>query len=150
MGTLAEESALRTTHYIKNGCNAFDSKRPKSTPLGFWTNQDILEYIKINNIKIPSVYGDIVECEEGLKTTGCDRTGCIFCCYGMSQEKENRFLRLEKTHPKLHKYCMSELGMADVLDYMNIKYTNKKEEVKTGKERVKLGSNEVEQFKWII
>ena len=150
VGTLAEESALRTTHYIKNGCNSFDSKRPKSTPLGFWTNQDILEYIKINNIKIPSVYGDIVECEEGLKTTGCDRTGCIFCCYGMSQEKENRFLRLEKTHPKLHKYCMSELGMADVLDYMNIKYTNKKEEVKTGKERVKLGSNEVEQFKWII
>ena len=150
VGTLAEESALRTTHYIKNGCNAFDSKRPKSTPLGFWTNQDILEYIKINNIKIPSVYGDIVECEEGLKTTGCDRTGCIFCCYGMSQEKENRFLRLEKTHPKLHKYCMSELGMADVLDYMNIKYTNKKEEVKTGKEKIKLGSNEVEQFKWII
>ena len=150
VGTLAEESALRTTHYIKNGCNAFDSKRPKSTPLGFWTNQDILKYIKINNIKIPNVYGDIVECEEGLKTTGCDRTGCIFCCYGMSQEKENRFLRLEKTHPKLHKYCMSELGMADVLDYMNIKYTNKKEEVKTGKEKIKLGSNEVEQFKWII
>ena len=46
MGTLAEESALRATHYIKTGCNAFDSKRPKSTPLGFWTNQDDLEYIK--------------------------------------------------------------------------------------------------------
>lgn len=149
VGTLAEESALRTTHYIKNGCNAFDSKRPKSTPLGFWTNQDILEYIKINNIKIPSVYGDIVECEEGLKTTGCDRTGYIYCAYGCHLEEENRFLRLEKTHPKLHKYCMNELEMSDVLEYMNIKYTNK-EEFKIKKEKVKLGSNEVEQFKWII
>lgn len=75
VGTLAEESALRKTHYIKNGCNAFNSNRPKSTPLGFWTNQDILEYIKLYNLDIPSVYGEIVEDEGKLKTTGCDRTG---------------------------------------------------------------------------
>ena len=149
VGTLAEESALRVTHYIKNGCNAFDSKRPKSTPLGFWTNQDVLEYIKKYNIKIPGVYGDIVEVDGKLKTTGCDRTGCIYCAYGCHLEEENRFLRLEKTHPKLHKYCMNELEMSDVLEYMNIKYTNK-EEFKIKKEKVKLGSNEVEQFKWII
>ena len=44
---------------------------------------------------------------------------------------------------------MNELEMSDVLEYMNIKYTNE-EEFKIKKEKVKLGSNEVEQFKWII
>ena len=147
VGTLAEESSLRTTHYIKNGCNAFDSKRPKSTPLGFWTNQDILQYIKENNIIIPSVYGDIVEDKGKLKTTKCDRTGCLYCAYGCSQEKENRFLRLEETHPKLHSYCMTELGMADVLNYMNIAYTNKQEIIK---EKQIMKGEKVEQLKWII
>ena len=149
VGTLAEESSLRTSHYIKNGCNAFDSKRPKSTPLGFWTNGDILQYIKEYNIKIPSVYGDIVEDNGKLKTTGCDRTGCIYCCYGCHLEKENRFLRLEKTHPKLHQYCINDLGLGDVLDYMNIKYTNK-EEIKIVKEKTKFKDIEGEQLKWII
>jgi 3'-phosphoadenosine 5'-phosphosulfate sulfotransferase (PAPS reductase)/FAD synthetase len=147
VGTLAEESSLRMTHYLKEGCNAFDSKRPKSTPLGFWTNQDILQYIKENNIKIPTVYGEIIEDNGALKTTGCDRTGCIYCAYGCHLEEENRFLRLERTHPKLHQYCMENLGMKDVLEYMNIAYTNKQ---KTVKEKTKLGNTEVEQFKWII
>ena len=149
VGTLAEESALRTTHYIKNGCNAFDSKRPKSTPLGFWTNQDILQYIKEYNIEIPSVYGDIIEVEGKLKTTGCDRTGCIYCAYGCHLEEENRFLRLEQTHPQLHQYCINDLGMKDVLTYMNIKYTNK-DIIEVGKEKVKFKNVEGEQLKWII
>ena len=149
VGTLAEESALRTSHYVKSGCNAFDSKRPKSTPLGFWTNQDILQYIKEYNIKIPSVYGDIVEVEGKLKTTGCDRTGCIYCAYGCHLEEENRFLRLEQTHPKLHQYCMEDLGMKDILNYMNIKYTNKNT-IEVGKEKVKFKNIEGEQFKWIV
>ena len=125
VGTLAEESSLRTSHYLKNGCNAFNSKRPKSTPLGFWTNQDILRYIKENSIEIPSVYGDIVEVDKQLKTTGCNRTGCIYCAYGCHLEKENRFLMLEKTHTKLHEYCMKNLKLDEVLSYMNIPYTNK-------------------------
>ena len=149
VGTLAEESALRASHYIKNGCNVFDSKRPKSTPLGFWTNQDILQYIKEYNIEIPSVYGDIVEVEGKLKTTGCDRTGCIYCAYGCHLEEENRFLRLEQTHPQLHQYCMENLGMKDILTYMNIKYTNK-DVIEVGKEKVKFKNVEGEQLKWII
>lgn len=149
VGTLAEESALRKSHYIKNGCNAFDSKRPKSTPLGFWTNQDILQYIKEYNIEIPSVYGDIIEVDGKLKTTGCDRTGCIYCAYGCHLEEENRFLRLEQTHPQLHQYCINDLGMKDVLTYMNIKYTNK-DVIEVGKEKVKFKNVEGEQLKWII
>lgn len=105
-----------------------------------------MEYVKRFNIKIPSVYGEIIEVDGKLKTTGCDRTGCIYCAYGCHLEKENRFLRLEQTHPNLHEYCINNLGLGEVLDYMNIVYTRNK----LDKEIVKLGNIEVEQFKWVI
>ena len=80
IGTLAEESTLRQQSYLKTGCNAFEGKRPNSTPLGFWREQDILEYIYINKLPINKAYGDVVY-EENLlgnkkySTTKCDRTG---------------------------------------------------------------------------
>ena len=49
IATMAAESNLRKQEYLKKGCNSFDTKRPASTPLGFWTEQDILQYIKENN-----------------------------------------------------------------------------------------------------
>lgn len=123
IGTMASESTLRKQSYLKNGCNAFNSKRPLSTPIGFWTEQDVLAYIKNNNVEIASVYGDIIEVNGQLKTTMCDRTGCVFCGFGIEQEKgENRYQRLEKTHPQLHDYCMNKLGFKEVCEYMNIKY----------------------------
>ena len=90
MGTLAEESERRTDAWLKTGCNAFDSNRPSSKPMSFWTEQDVLQYISQNDIPIASVYGDIVYkardgntydnllCDTGnctLCTTGCERTG---------------------------------------------------------------------------
>lgn len=80
IGTLAEESTLRQQSYLKTGCNAFDSKRPNSTPLGFWREQDILEYIYINKLPINKAYGEVVYTENLLgdrtySTTKCDRTG---------------------------------------------------------------------------
>lgn len=122
-GTMACESILRKQSYLKNGCNAFNSKRPISTPIGFWTEQDVLHYIKHNNIEIASVYGDIIEENGILKTSKCDRTGCIFCGFGIELEKgENRYQRLERTHPQLYDYCMNKLGFKEVCEYMNIKY----------------------------
>ena len=61
IGTLTEESRIRKNAWIRHGCNAFDGNRRQSTPLAFWTNQDILQYIKTNNLEICSVYGDVVE-----------------------------------------------------------------------------------------
>lgn len=126
LGTMAAESSLRKQAYLRNGCNAFDSKRPISTPLGFWLEQDVLNYIDKYNLKIASVYGDITSTDSGdLKLSGCDRTGCVFCGYGIHTEddEQNRFLRLERTHPQLHKYCLDTLGFREVLDYMNIKHS---------------------------
>lgn len=157
IGTMASESRLRYQKWIQHGCNAFDTKEPKSQPMSFWTEQDVLHYIKEFNVPYCSVYGDIVptskkEEVEGqlttfdilgeyegtlLKTTGCDRTGCIFCMFGCHLEKEpNRFQRLKETHPKQYEYCIGGgemvdgkwqpskegLGLGKVLDYINVKY----------------------------
>ena len=127
IGTMASESSLRQQAYLKNGCNAFESKRPISTPIGFWTEQDILEYIDKYDLKIASVYGDIVKHDGKYSTTKCNRTGCIFCGFGVHLEKgQNRYQQLEETHPQLHKYCMDKLGFKEVCEYMNIPYKNEK------------------------
>ena len=128
MGTMACESKLRKNSWLKNGCNAFDSKRPISQPLSFWTEQDILEYIDKYNLDYALIYGDIIKDNNGkYVTTGVDRTGCMFCGYGCHREKEpNRFQKLKFTHPKIHEYIMKPfdeggLGFKEVLDYINVK-----------------------------
>ena len=122
LGTLAEESRIRQQAWIRHGCNAFDSKKPQSTPIAFWTEQDILQYIVDYGLDIAPVYGDIVATDkhgneypascvmcEGckLKCTGADRTGCVYCGFGFHNEKgETRFQRLARTHPRQYEYCM--------------------------------------------
>lgn len=107
-GQLAEESRLRYQQWIKNGCNGFDMKSPISNPMSFWTEQDVLNYIKTHNLPIASVYGDIILNDENkFVTTGCDRTGCVYCCFGANRKDDERFLRLKQTHPKLYNYCLN-------------------------------------------
>ena len=129
IATMAYESQLRKITKIKNGCNSFDATNPVSTPMSFWTEQDVLRYIKESNIPYASVYGDIKQDKNGkYYTTGCSRTGCVFCGFGCHLEKEpNRFQRLKQTHPQLWHYCMKPwdeggLGMKEVLDYIGVKY----------------------------
>lgn len=128
LGLMAAESRKRKMDYMKTGCNAFEKKHPQSQPIGFWTEQDILEYLKRFNIPYASVYGEILQDEKGkYYTTGCNRTGCIFCGFGCHLEKEpNRFQRLKETHPKQWEYCMKPieeggLGMREVLKYIGVK-----------------------------
>lgn len=76
LGTMAAESIMRRQAWIRTGCNAFEGRKPSSQPLSFWTEQDILEYIRTYQIKICSVYGDIIQDKSGLfRTTGARRTG---------------------------------------------------------------------------
>lgn len=129
LGNMASESLLRQQAYLKYGCNAFKNKRPVSTPIAFWTEQDVLTYIKLYNLEIASVYGDIATAKDGsLRTTKLDRTGCVYCGFGIDREPlPNRYQKLEKTHPQLHSYCMNNLGFKEVCEYMKIQYTNSKE-----------------------
>ena len=158
IATMATESRLRYAKWLRFGCNAFDQKDPSSQPMSFWTEQDVLHYIKKFNVPYCPVYGDIqvkppegteegqmnvidflgcYEPEDTLETTGCDRTGCIFCMFGCHLEKEpNRFQRLKETHPRQYEYCIGGgemvdgkwqpnkegLGLGHVLDYIGVKY----------------------------
>jgi len=123
IGTMAEESFLRQSSWMKNGCNSLDSKRIKSSPISFWTEQDILQYLKLTGIPYAPVYGEIVEENGKLKTTGCRRTGCFACMFGINREKEpNRFQLMKETHPKLYNYCINTLKCGEVLDFMGVNY----------------------------
>lgn len=123
IGTMADESRLRQEKWLKNGCNAFELKRPQSNPMSFWTEQDVLTYIHTYNLPIAEAYGEVVVKNDGIdgqinihdylgdyrdcqyETTGCKRTGCIFCMFGINQDK-NRFIRLAEQEPKLCDYVM--------------------------------------------
>lgn len=142
--TMACESVQRQSAWMETGCNAFDAKKPISKPLSFWTEQDVLHYIKRFNVPYCPVYGEIqvkrdpeaepnqinlidylgdYEPEDTLGTTGCDRTGCMFCMFGCHLEKEpNRFQRMKQTHPKQYEYCMDKLGLKEVLEYIGVPY----------------------------
>lgn len=126
IGTMTEESQARKTAWKIHGCNAFDGKRPTSQPISFWTEQDVLKYIVENDIPYASVYGEILEENSRYHTTGCSRTGCMFCGFGCHLEKEpNRFQMLKRTHPKTWEYCMKPwheggLGMREVLEYIDV------------------------------
>lgn len=143
---MASESRLRTQKWLQNGCNAFYSKKPISNPMSFWTEQDVLHYIKIFKIDIAEPYGEIVpkggqmslfnDCE--LCTTGCDRTGCIQCGFGLHLEKgTTRFQLLKRTHKNIYDYVIgggeyddngfwkpstNGLGMGYVFDELNKLY----------------------------
>lgn len=126
---MACESSRRKMNWLKNGCNAFDSTKPISQPMAFWTEQDVLRYL--NDYKIPysQIYGEIFEDENGLlHTSGEERTGCMFCMYGVHAENEpNRFQRMKNTRPKQYDYCIrpveeNGLGIGKVLDYIGVPY----------------------------
>lgn len=152
LATMAEESRLRLQKWLLHGCNAFDMKRPQSTPMAFWTENDVLEYIFKYKIDYAECYGDIVpqvdesQIEgqmnlydithnyEGCRfcTTGCKRTGCIFCLFGIRQTP-NKILQLEKQDKRLADYVLNGgkydsegmriptnegLGYTKILDYL--------------------------------
>lgn len=146
LGLMASESQKRKKAWIKTGCNAFEKKRPQSQPLSFWTEQDILHYIKLHNIEIAEAYGEIVYIDNDgmeydndffntdmkLSTTGEARTGCVFCMFGITHDTE-RFLRLKEREPKKYDYVMrggkfdeygmwipdNGLGYKFIIDWLN-------------------------------
>lgn len=142
-GTMAEESLMRQAQWLSHGCNSFEGNHPSSNPMSFWIEQDVYRYIKDHGIKIASVYGDIVtdsgeeldgqmdisdyglaEDNRCLKTTGCSRTGCMFCGFGCHMSDDERFVLMKKTHPKQYDYIMRPkeqggLNYKEVIDWMN-------------------------------
>jgi 3'-phosphoadenosine 5'-phosphosulfate sulfotransferase (PAPS reductase)/FAD synthetase len=110
VGTMASDSSLRKTTYLRQGCNSFTDKRNMSRPLSFWTEIDIWNYLKGGDVSYAEVYNK-----------GFSRTGCMYCLFGMHLEKVDRFDLMNIHYPKIHNYCMNKLGLKDVLRFIKHK-----------------------------
>jgi len=109
VGTMTSESALRNQGWLRYGCNAFDNKRPTSKPMSFWTEDDVWGYLKLKELEYCKIYD-----------MGYERTGCMFCMFGLQHEEEGntRFDKLKKSHPKVYDFCMNDLGMEHIIDFI--------------------------------
>lgn len=110
IGLLASESYQREKDWIEYGCNVFYVRKDNQCrPLSFWTDEDILEYIKKYNVKISELY-----------SMGYIRNGCMYCGFGVHLEPDsnNRFQILKQTHPKQYNYFINNFG--DLMMEFNI------------------------------
>lgn len=52
-----------------------------------------------------------------------ERTGCMFCMFGVHLEKgANRFQKMAITHPRHWDTCINKIGLKKPLDLINVKY----------------------------
>ena len=116
IGMMTEDSHFRKQTYLRRGCNAYDG-RGRSMPLAFWREEDIWAFIRERELPYCEIYDQ-----------GYSNTGCVFCAFGAHKNSPNKFQQLEKSHPKLHRYCMEKLGMAEVLDFCGIPWTSQNDE----------------------
>lgn len=118
LATLATESRMRKQAWVRTGCNAFEGKDPKSTPMAFWTEDDVLRYIDREKLPICRVYGEVVCDSERCRNSGLYRTGCIFCMFGANHKDDHRFQQLRDIQPGLYDYCMRGGQWVDNPDYI--------------------------------
>lgn len=112
IGVMANDSEQRAENYLKHGCNIYEGRHKSSRPLSIWNDKDVWNYINKFNLSYSKIYD-----------MGEDKTGCVFCMFGVHMEKSpNRFQRMKQTHPKLWDYCMDKLKLKDVLKYMRVPY----------------------------
>lgn len=109
---MASDSQTRLFTFSTKACNAYDARWPTSNPMAFWTEDDVWQYIRDNDLEYCEIYD-----------MGWERTGCAFCMFGVHMEDEpNRFQKLKETHPKLWHYCINKLNCKQVLDYIEVPY----------------------------
>jgi 3'-phosphoadenosine 5'-phosphosulfate sulfotransferase (PAPS reductase)/FAD synthetase len=110
IGTMADEGEIRRQQYLKHGCNMISKTKARSCPLSFWTEADIWAYIESKSLPYAKIYD-----------MGEERTGCMYCLFGIEQESakgENRFQRMARSHPKQWSFCMDKLGIRAVMDFL--------------------------------
>lgn len=111
-GEMAQESNLRRTTQHNKPCNIYDSKRPKSKPIGAWRMEDVLRYIDDNNLPVSKIY-----------EMGYDQTGCAWCAFGMFHPSalksgNAKFHLLKKTHPKIYDYALDKMGIREPIEFI--------------------------------
>ncbi len=110
VGTMAADSNSRRKQYLTKGCYLSDLRVPRCTPMAFWTDIDVWDYIEQFDVPYCPIYDG-----------GVRHTGCMFCAFGVVNEgSPNRFQLMQRSHPQIWRYCMDTLGMREVLDYLGV------------------------------
>lgn len=106
IGTRAQESFRRAVGWMKSGCNSFNGKSYKSTPLALWLEDDVLRYIDENGIKMSPMY----------TYGGMKRTGCMFCPVPIAHGDYTSIEYARIHHPKMFETIMIKHGLKRMLE----------------------------------
>lgn len=145
-GMMASEGGYRE---MMTQCNTFEGKTTRSSPMLFWTDEDVYEYAKLYNVELCDVYyergfldGEMIACNSPyselptvqeiksgatldidiIPIQGEKRTGCMFCGFGAHLEKGlNRFQKMSVTHPRQHAIVMDRMGMREAMEMISVK-----------------------------
>lgn len=91
---------------MKSGCNSFNGKRFKSTPLSLWMESDVLRYIDENDIKMSPMY-----IYGGMK-----RTGCMFCPVPIAHGDFSSIEYARIHYPKMFETIMIKHGLKSMIE----------------------------------
>ena len=105
IGTRAEESFRRSVGWTKSGCNSFSNGHAKSTPLALWMFDDVMRYIKEQNLLLSPMY----------LNQGLNRTGCMFCPVPIAHRDYRNIEYARKNYPKLYETIMMKFGLEEML-----------------------------------
>ena len=109
---MAADSRLRMDSWKRYGCNAFKLKFTMVRPIMSWTTEDVGESLRRYDVPYCCLYD-----------RGWERTGCMFCAFGLHREPQpNAFQRMKKTHPRHYDYVINRLGFGPVLKWLGIPY----------------------------
>lgn len=124
LGLNGGESHRRFLSLSRNGCNYYNGAKSRSAPFAIFNKSDIIHLALDLGVKIPEIYGDI-KCINGeYITTGCSRTGCDICGFGIQFEKTrpHRFDRLYIEEPKKWDFWINKMGYGDIFDKIGFQY----------------------------
>lgn len=107
-GEMASESSARNQKIAQHGC-FFMGKHPRLKPMSFWTSAD--SHMLLGLIPHSRLYD-----------MGHDRSGCMLCGFGASQNSPNKFQIMKQTHPRIHEKAIPAFGLDKVLDFMGVPY----------------------------
>jgi 3'-phosphoadenosine 5'-phosphosulfate sulfotransferase (PAPS reductase)/FAD synthetase len=123
VGTTVEESKQRRNAYSRTSCNSFDAGKEKCRAISIFIASDVWAFAEKFNIRFAEVYYDRIV--NGVLVKALDRTGCMFCLFGIHLESKkdlNRFQKMSISHPRQYKFCIEELGIGKVLDFIGVDY----------------------------
>lgn len=116
LGIMASESRRRMFNFLQYGelYYAKSQRIWKCHPLAIWTDDDIWQYIRENQVPYASLY-DMGYYDEKRQTMICHkRNGCMFC--GMDIKfPDNHLSIMRRTHPKAWNMVIRKKGLGEVL-----------------------------------